>query len=30
MLLGDVYERTGLENLAAAEYDEAEALSVGR
>jgi hypothetical protein len=30
VLLGDVYERTGLENLAAAEYDEAEALSVRR
>jgi hypothetical protein len=27
LLLGDLYDRTGLENLAAAEYDEADALS---
>ena len=30
LLLGDVYERIGLDNLAAAEYDQAETLSVRR
>ena len=30
VLLADVYDRTGLESLAAAEYDRAEALSVAR
>ena len=30
VLLAEVYERTGLENLAAAEHDDAEALSVRR
>ena len=30
LLLGEVYDRTGLDNLAAAEYDRAEALSGGR